>query len=1431
MYLIFDTETTGLPKNYNAPISDLDNWPRCVQIAWQLHDANGYLVEAKNLIIRPDGFDIPFNAVQVHGITTERAMSEGHPLAEVLNEFNQALSQAQYVSGHNITFDINIMGAELLRAGLESNLTEIAYIDTKDESTDFCAIPGGKGGKFKWPTLSELHNKLFGRPFEDAHNAAADVEATARCFFSLINKGIIKRDDIALASDVMEKLAKSAKAILSTVQEKETHESVKGNFIIEGLKSTKQENRQFVHLHTHSQYSVLQSTTDVNDLAEKAVQLGMPAVCLSDHGNMYGAFSFWNAVTKANAKLKEKSGEEDSVGLKCILALEVNLTDDRLDRSRQNNGFQTLLIAKNETGYLNLAKLSSIGFTEGFYYTPRIDRNILLEHKEGLIASTGWIHGEVPSLILNVGEKQAEEAFLWWKEHFGDDFYAELNRHQLPEEEHVNGVLLQFCKKHGVAYYAANNNYYLNQSSAKAHDVLLCIKDNQRVSTPIGKGRDFRFGLPNDQFYFKSTEEMNRLFADLPEAIDETVRIADKIESFDLGRPVLLPEFKIPESFENQDDYLRHLVYEGAKKRYPDMDDSIQERLDFELSIIKKTGYPGYFLIVQDFIREARNMGVSVGPGRGSAAGSAVAYCLEITNVDPIKYDLLFERFLNPDRVSMPDIDIDFDDRNREKVINYVIEKYGQKQVAQIITYGTMAAKSALRDVARVMDLPLNEADTLAKSLPAHASVTLKKLLEPNGINPKLADELRSEDMERAKTFRTYAQGNDLRATVIQMAQEVEGSVRSTGTHACGVIITPDDISNFVPVAMAKDSNLLCTQFDNSVAESAGLLKMDFLGLKTLTIIDDAIKEVERRHGVKLVADEFPLDDPETYGVFQRGETNGIFQFESPGMQKSLKELKPDKFEDLIAMNALFRPGPIEYIPNYIARKHGLEPVKYDLPDMEEYLAETYGITVYQEQVMRLSQKLADFTKGEADTLRKAMGKKQKNVLDKMKERFIEGATAKGHPEKELNKIWSDWEAFAQYAFNKSHSTCYAVLAFQTAYLKAHYPQEFMAAVLNGEKNIQGITFYMSECRRMGIDVLGPDVNESELSFSVNKESAIRFGLSAIKGVGESAAEELINNRKDHGLFASVFDLTKRVNLRAINKRVMEALAVAGAMDCFENTHRAQYFYKVPGDEQTLLEKALKYGSTHQQNEAASQVSLFGAGSDAELPEPTIPACEPWDLEERLEKEKIVVGMYLSGHPLDKFSVEMHELCSGQIKDLSTLEELNGKNLLFGGLLTSLDERENKKGQLFASFVVEDFTGEFTFRLFNQQYTQYRNLLKSERYIFIRGSVSKRNWPPDSNELEFNIQSLGALRDLKNEVLNSLTLSIPIKRVGDEFAGRLKRFFDENPGDTPIKLKLADLESKVQVPMRSKIKVDVRKEMLDFLRKEQIHYQLDQRRN
>jgi len=850
----------------------------------------------------------------------------------------------------------------------------------------------------------------------------------------------------------------------------------------------------------------------------------------------------------------------------------------------------------------------------------------------------------VPQTILNENEAAAEKEFKWWLDLFGDDYYVEIQRHNLKEQIEVNEVLLKFAKKHNVTIIASNDSHYTDKDDYNAHDILLCINTGEKQATPgfddivndDAQVKNKRFKFPNDQFYFKTTEEMKQLFSDIPESIDNTNAIVDKVEVLNLKKDILLPAFPIPQSFKihaddnlNQWEYLKHITYEGARQRYGEIESSTQERIDFELFTIKTMGFAGYFLIVSDFIKAGRDMGVFVGPGRGSAAGSVVAYCIGITNIDPIKYNLLFERFLNPDRKSMPDIDTDFDDEGRQKVIDYVVQKYGKAQVAQIITYGTMAAKSSIKDVARVMDLPLPESNALAKLVSdkpgtelekiLHAPLTVKegeKSLEDKGYAP--------EEIENAKRLREIYNGNpdDLRYKVLHEAERLEGSVRNTGIHAAGIIIAPKDLTELIPVATAKDSDLWVTQIEGSTIEEAGVIKMDFLGLKTLSILKTALELIKLNHNVEIDLDSIPLDDEKTYQLYQRGETNGTFQFESVGMQKYLRELKPDQFADLIAMNALYRPGPIAYIPNFIARKHGREKIVYDIPEMEEYLAETYGITVYQEQVMLLSQSIGGFTKGDADVLRKAMGKKQKAVLDKMKEKFIKGATAKGHPGDKLEKVWTDWEAFAQYAFNKSHSTCYAFVAYQTAYLKAHYPSEYMSAVLNHAGSIDKITFFMEECKRMGIKVLGPDINESIKGFSPNTKGEIRFGMGGLKGVGENAIENIIEERKKNGTYTDIFDFAKRINQRSVNKKSMESLAYSGAFDCFTQFHRAQYFYMPDGDKTTGLEKIIGYAQT-KNSVAGSSNTLFGSLSDAmEIPLPKIPNREPWTLTEKLEYEK-----------------------------------------------------------------------------------------------------------------------------------------------------------------------------------------------------------------
>lgn len=1418
MYLIFDTETTGLPRDYNAPMSDVDNWPRLVQLAWQLHDAKGNLISNHNYIIRPEGFTIPYNAEKVHGISTKRALAEGHDLKQILGIFEGDVRQANYLVGHNVEFDVNVAGSEYYRAKATMPLTA-DQLDTKDISTEFCALPGGRGGKFKWPTLTELHQKLFGKGFGDAHDAAYDVDATARCFFGLITQGVQAPLSGISVSEVIYEAPELEEA--NFAQAKDDQQLAAKEILKQAGKADISDltDVPFSHLHVHSQYSVLQATCEIPAMVARAKSLGMPAIAITDHGNMMGAFHF----------VKEAMSKD----IKPILGCEFNLCRDRKNKSNKDDGYQTVLLAKNKAGYHNLAKLASYANIEGFYYLPRIDKELLLQYKGDLIATTGGLWGEIPFLILNVGETQAEEAFVWWKEQFGEDFYVELNRHGIPEEEKVNEVLLDFAAKYDVKYFAANNSYYSEKTDAKAHDVLLCVKDGELYDKPkkyIGKrGREFRYGFPNDEFYLKTPEEMKKLFADLPEAIECTNEIINKVETYKLAREVLLPAFDIPEEFKNAEDdvdggkrgenaFLRHLTYEGAKKRYKVMTPEIQERLDFELATIQNTGYPGYFLIVQDFIVEARKMGVSVGPGRGSAAGSAVAYCTGITNIDPIAYNLLFERFLNPDRVSLPDIDIDFDDEGRQSVIDYVIKKYGSNQVAQIITYGTMAAKSAIRDTARVLNLPLAEAGRLANLVP---DIKLKALFALAGNRAALSEKLKGqgEMIAKADELIKISKGQDEAAKTILQATMLEGSVRNLGIHACGVIITPADITNYVPVALAKDSDMVCTQFDNSVVESAGLLKMDFLGLKTLTLIKDAVKIVKQRHGIQLDPEHFPIDDVATYELFQRGETVGIFQYESAGMQKYMRELKPTVFADLIAMNALYRPGPLAYIPSFIKRKHGTEKIDYDLDDMQEYLEETYGITVYQEQVMLLSQKLAGFTKGEADVLRKAMGKKQKDVLDKMKPKFVEQASAKGHDAKKLSKIWTDWEAFASYAFNKSHSTCYAWIAYQTAYLKAHYPAEYLASVLSNNMNdISQVTFFMEECKRANIPVLGPDVNESNNGFTVNAAGEIRFGMAAIKGAGSGAVNEIIKEREKSGPFKNIFDFAKRVNSKALNKKTMEALAMAGGFDCFPQHHRRQYLEASEGD-LNLIEKATKYAQKVQQEEESNQVSLFGGGDgNMEVPLPTVGYLEPFSQLQQLNIEKEVVGLYISGHPLDQYKLEIESFTNASLPDLNDLKSLSSKSeIKLAGSVATFAHRTTKNGKPFGTLSMEDYQGAFTFFLFGDDYVKFKEYFMPGWFLYINGSVGSKRWAED--ELEFKIHGMTLLSEIRGKMVKGLRVNINLDDLTMDLMDKLHKITEKHKGDAKLYFDVIDRKENIALELFSKkFSIDPNSEMIKELK-------------
>ena len=1157
----------------------------------------------------------------------------------------------------------------------------------------------------------------------------------------------------------------------------------------------------FTHLHVHTQYSILDGATDISGLISKAAENEMKAVAITDHGNMFGVKDFYNKAK--------------SQGIKPIIGCEMYLADgSRFDKSdkKDRSGYHLILLAKNKTGYHNLIKLVSYAWTEGFYYTSRIDKELLHKYKEGLIVCSACIGGEIPKAAIRQGQEAAEKLVLEYKEAFGEDFYLEMQRHPSGDvdkdedvyenEQKANAVLLELARKHDIKVIATNDVHFINAEDAEAHDRLICLNTGKEVDDPNRMQYTW-------QEYFKTPEEMSELFSDIPEAIENTNEIADKIENYELDREPLMPYFPLPEGFESEDDYLRHLTYEGARERYGEITDEISERLDFELEVIKGMGFPGYFLIVQDFINAAREIDVSVGPGRGSAAGSAVAYCIKITDIDPIKYNLLFERFLNPDRISMPDIDIDFDEDGRDKILNWVVQKYGQDRVAHIITFGTMKAKLAIRDIARVQKLPLAKADQLAKMIPDNPKITFEKAYAEV---PELKKERDS--------------GEEIVKQTLKYAETLEGSVRQVGLHACGIIIGKDDLLEHIPVCTSKDTDLYVTQYDGDHVESVGMLKMDFLGLKTLSIIKDAIANVKVSKGVEIDIESIPLDDELTFELYSKGETTAIFQFESPGMKKNLRQLKPNRFEDLIAMNALYRPGPMEYIPSFIERKHGREEINYDLPEMKEYLEETYGITVYQEQVMLLSQKLAGFSKGQADSLRKAIGKKKEKLMAQLKEKFFEGCKKNGYTEEIITKIWNDWEAFAQYAFNKSHSTCYAYVSYQTGYLKAHYPAEFMAAVLSrNTTNIDKVTQFMDECRRMGILVLGPDVNESRLKFNVNKDGNIRFGLSAIKGVGGSAAEKIVMEREKNGHFKNAFDFVERVNLQAVNKKSIESLATAGAFDNLGNHARAQFFVE-NGKEMSFIESLIRYGSKFQADKKNQQQSLFGGATAVEIAKPPMPEAEEWPNIEKLKKEKELVGIYLSAHPLDDHKVELENFTDTTLKDLnSDFDRFKDRDITVAGIVTAAKHAVSKNNKPYGRLTIQDYTDSYEFFLFGKDYQEFRKFFNEDIALLIKVKVQKRF--KNADNYVANIKQIHLLSEVREELAKSINLKVPLADVDEEFIESLKQFSNQQ-GQALLRLDIIDASENVSVQMFSRRKrVDLSDELFNYLnRKSTVQFTL-----
>jgi len=1240
----------------------------------------------------------------------------------------------------------------------------------------------------------------------------------------------------------------------------------------------------FVHLHVHTQYSLLDGQASIDALIDKAQDDGMTAMAVTDHGNMFGIKEFYNKVKKKNSRylgtitdcereLKQLNDKEypTSEELDRIKKLSKKIDEDKKNifkpilgcecycaRYGMNNktakddlgGWHLILLAKSLKGYKNLIKIVSTSWIEGFYRNPRIDKALLEKYHEDLIVCSACLAGEIPQLIMNGQKDKAEEAVLWFKNLFGDDYYLELQRHKTnspnadrstyPRQVQVNKVLVELAREHDIKLIATNDVHFVNEDDAEAHDRLICINTNKDYNDP----NRMRY---SQQEWMKTTAEMNAIFQDIPEALTNTLEIADKVEFYSIDSDVLMPFFQIDPSFGTEEsyrkkyseidlieefeeknyirlggfdkvirikfesDYLRHLTMERVPQRYGhDIDDTLKERIEFELNTVKMMGFPGYFLIIQDMIEAARKMGVSVGPGRGSAAGSVVAYCLGITDIDPIKYDLLFERFLNPDRISLPDIDIDFDDDGRWRVLKWVTEKYGKQRVAHIITYGTMAAKMAIKDIARVEKLPLSEANRLAKLVPdkiPDQKLTLKNAIE---YVPELKEAANSSDIQLSNT--------------LKYAQKLEGNVRNTSTHACGIIIGQQDISDIVPLSTQedkdteeKDAKVIVTQYEGSVIEETGLIKMDLLGLKNLSIIKEALENIEQTTGITIDINHIDLEDKKTYELFCLGKTTGIFQFESVGMQKYLKDLQPSKFEDLIAMNALYRPGPMDYIPSFIARKHGREKITYDIPEMERYLKDTYGITVYQEQVMLLSRSLANFTRGESDTLRKAMGKKMIDQMDKLKEKFISGGESNGHAKHILEKIWKDWEKFASYAFNKSHATCYSWIAYQTAYLKANYPSEYMAAVLSRNRsNIKDVTKAIDECKMSGIQVLGPDVNESVLKFGVNKRGDIRFGLGAIKGVGETAAENIIEERKTGGPYKDIFDFVERVSLFACNKKVIDSLALAGAFDSL-NVLREPFV--TPNEKsETFSEIIIRYGNKFQQDKKTTSNSLFGDLGMVEITKPAIPVCTKWTDLERLNKEKELIGFYLSAHPLDDYRIILNYVCNIGLADINNdREKLKGKELLLGGIVTGVKEGVSQRnGKPYMIISMEDFTGSGEIPLFGNDYIDFSKYGRTGMYLLIRASILPRQYK--ETELDFKVKSIQLLQDVKDILIEKMSLTVSIHQLNEQIINEIAVLVKNNPGKTQLYFQVRDGEHNVNLNLFAKsLRFKVTQPLIDFL--------------
>lgn len=1332
--IVFDTETTGLPKNFKSPLNDLDNWPRCVQLAWQIFDKEGNLLKSENKIIKPDGFDIPFLSTKIHGISNEIAQKEGVEFVPMLKYFLKEMSACLVKVGHNLSFDINVLGCEHYRyfPDTKNPFEDLDFTDTCTEQTaNLLQLTGGRG-KFKFPKLGELYFFLFEEELENAHNALIDVAATARCFFQLILIKNFTREQLKFETGEWEKLKSKYPDKFPQIEINQNQISNEENSTIKDKKndlevktddiSSENTNLEYTHLHTFSEFSILESCIKIdNEWIDHAVNLGYKSVSITDKNTLMGALYFLNNIEAHNSKNPDSA-------LKSIIGSQINITKDLYNKTDKNDGNFVVFLCKNTEGYHNLVKLSSLSQCEGFYYVPRIDKKLLLKYKEGLIVLSGGIWGLITTVLLQEGKIKAKEELLWWKENFGEDFYVQITNHDLEDEKFANKELLELANELGIVSIASNYNYYLKPEDSKKLEKFICIKNGEYLETPIGRGPNYRYGLPNNRFNFCSKDEMLQRFSQNKELLTNTQQIVDKIEGFAIKKDITLPVFKIPKEFipknpeDIENEYLRYLAYKGAEGKYPELNDVVRDRIEFELDVIKKIGFPGYFLIVQDIILHAKKIDVPIGPGRGSAAGSVIAYCIGITNIDPIFYNLLFERFLNPDRISLPDIDIDIDNEGREILIQYIVETYGQDNVAQIITFSQLQSKSAIKDAARIIKLPVYISNRISKNFP---DISIKNFLDED-IKTIEKDEklnLKKNEVATLLNIKEEIKSDLLVAQTFEIAKEIEGSIRNTGIHASGYIISPKPIMDIAPITISNKSKLYLTQFDNEIVESAGLLKVDLLGLKTLKIIRDALKIIKTIYKKDIDIFNIPLDDPKTYELFQKGDTIGIFQFESEGMQKTLIDLEPTNFKDLVALNALYRPGPMDYIDSFIKRKKGQESIEYDIPIMEEILKETYGITVYQEQVMLLSRKLADFTAGEADTLRKGIGKKLPYVIEKLKPKFIAGCEKNNYKKEVAEKIWKDWEAFAKYAFNKSHAVCYSIVGYQTAYLKANYPVAFMAANMTSSmKALDSLTKFLKECQNMKIPILPPDINESkETFFVVNRK--IRYALSGIKGLSQNAIMQIVEGQSKYK-YSSIFDLASKFDAKTINKKNLESLVKSGAFDSFGYT-RSTYFMPQNRNGENLIDQAINISKKSQAIELKpNEVSLF---SNSEI-KYTVPEVEvikkaPFGVVDLLN-EKEHIGFYLSSHPTEFYNYL--PLFLPKLTNFTEMED--GEIGSVFKILCFVESTENfisKNNSPYGKYSLSTPADQYQIFLFSNNFTQFHSLLALHKCVILEVELVK----------------------------------------------------------------------------------------------------------